>query len=162
MGPPNRQDLKFLQTWMESPSMGNVYLLGADSDVWEGRFDPAELVCLLSRQSDSVLAGVFTDVLVKWYHRLIGRLFTRPESSDSSEIYGNTVCYSQENISRLSAVIGTVVASLLLVGSIVVLYSVTSMNIRLIIIGIFTAGFSLGLCLFTNGRMVEVFSASAA
>lgn len=84
------------------------------------------------------------------------------KTPDSLDIHGNTVHYSQEGIARLSAVVGTVIASLLLVGSIVVLYLVSSMNIRLTIIGIFTTIFSLGLGLLTNGRMVEVFSAAAA
>jgi len=54
------------------------------------------------------------------------------------------------------------IASLLLVGSIVVLYLVTRMDVRLMVIGLFTSFFCLGLGLLTNGRMVEVFSATAA
>ena len=74
MGAPNKQDFAFLQTWMKAPSMGNVYLLGADSDVWE-TFDSAELVCLWPRKSDSSFAGFFTNSLVRWYHHLIGYRF---------------------------------------------------------------------------------------
>ena len=84
------------------------------------------------------------------------------KAPDSSEIHGNTVHYSQAGIARLGAVLGPVTASLLLVGSIAVLYSVSSMKLRLTAIGLFTAIFSLGLGLLTNGRMVEVFSATAA
>ena len=57
---------------------------------------------------------------------------------------------------------GTAVASLLLVGSIVVLYQVSSMTTRLVAIGLFTACFALASGLLTNGRMVEIFSATAA
>jgi len=49
------------------------------------------------------------------------------------------------------------IASLLLVGSIVILYWVSSMDVRLTVIGLFTGLFSLGLGLLTNGSMVEVF-----
>ncbi len=79
-----------------------------------------------------------------------------------SDIHGNTVHYSQSVMTRLSAVVSTMMTSLLLVGSIAALYSMRSMVMRLILIGLFTALFSLGLGLFTNGRMVEVFSATAA
>lgn len=58
--------------------------------------------------------------------------------------------------------VGTVVASLLPVGSIIVLYFISSMTTRLVIIGVFTAIFSLALGLLTNGRLVEIFSATAA
>lgn len=139
------------------PSMGNVYLLGADSDIWETT-DPAELVCLLPRRNESCIAG-FTDQIVRWYHHAVGYRFKTP---DPSGPHGDTVYYSHEGIKRACAVVGTVLGSLLLVGSIVVLYSVTSMEMRLATIGIFTGAFSLSLCLLTNGRMVEVFSATAA
>ena len=74
IGPPNKQDFTFLQIWMKAPSMGNVYLLGADSDAWEN-FDSVELVCLRPRNSDSWGTWFFTDRLVRWYHHLIGHLF---------------------------------------------------------------------------------------
>ncbi|KAK0728798.1 hypothetical protein B0T26DRAFT_748959 [Lasiosphaeria miniovina] len=134
IGPPNRQDFEFLQRWMSSPSMGNVYLLGADSDIWE-IFDPAELVAL------------YPDMARK---------------PDASAIHGDIARYSQGGVERMCTVVGTVLGSLLLVGSILVLYSVGSMEMRLMTIGIFTSAFSLSLCLLTNGRMVEVFSATAA
>lgn len=88
-------------------------------------------------------------------------VLTLVKAPNSSDIHGNTVLYSQESIVRLSEAIVSVIASLLLVGSIVVLYFMSSMDLRLIIIGLFTASFSLGLGLLTNGRIVEVFSATA-
>lgn len=59
---------------MQSPSMGNVYLLGADSNIWEDA-DPVELVCLRPRKADSAFARLFTDRVCRWYHHLIGYLF---------------------------------------------------------------------------------------
>ena len=32
--PVDPRDLSFLQEWMARPSMGNVYLIGRDSDIW--------------------------------------------------------------------------------------------------------------------------------
>lgn len=59
---------------MKSPSMGNIYLLGADSDTWEN-FDPGEMVCLKPNKTNSLIARHCTNSLVKWYHRLVGHRF---------------------------------------------------------------------------------------
>ncbi|KAI1445732.1 hypothetical protein F5Y02DRAFT_98910 [Annulohypoxylon stygium] len=156
--PPNEQDFKFLQTWMKTPSMGNVYLLGADSDTWEN-YDAAELICLKPSMTNSLMARFCANTLVKWYHHLAGYRFKKPDTLD---IHHNTVNYSQEGTLRFSILIGTVFASLLPVASIAVLYSLDNMTTRLIVTGVFTAIFSLGLGLLTNVRMVEIFSATAA
>ena len=116
-------------------------------------------MCLHPRQSDTYLTTFLSDTLIRPYHYLIGRFYKK---SDSLDIHGNTIQYSQAGIARVSAVVGTVIASVMLVGSIVVLYSLKSMGTRLLATGLFTAAFSLGLCVLTNGRMVEIFSATAA
>jgi len=156
--PPSRQDFEFLQDWMKSPSMGNVYLLGADSDVWE-TYNPAEQLCLRARPNESTISRFITNWIVPRYHRLVGRFFRAP---DSEEFHRNTVHYSHEGIVRLSAVAGTVIASMLMVGSIAVLYYLESMEMRLAAIGGFSALFSIVLGVLTGGRMVEMFSATAA
>lgn len=143
---------------MKSPSMGNVYLLGADSDAWED-YDPAEQVCLRARPEESLISRFLTNCLVPVYHRFLGRFFRAP---DLSKLHGNTVRYSHESIARLSAVAGTIIASLLLIGSIAVLYFLDSMKMRLAAIGGFSALFSITLGLLTSGRLVEMFSATAA
>ncbi|KAK4455312.1 hypothetical protein QBC34DRAFT_432663 [Podospora aff. communis PSN243] len=157
--PPSRQNFKFLQGWMKCPSMGNVYLLGADSDVWE-KFDANEHICLHSGTGDeSLISRFLANCVVPRYHRLVGQLFRTP---DASELHRNTVEYSNQGIARLSAVVGTMMASLLLVGSIAVLSFLDRMQLRLAAIGVFSAVFSVMLGLLTNGRMVEIFSATAA
>lgn len=143
---------------MKCPSMGNVYLLGADSDTWE-TYDAAEHVCLRSRPDESFISRFLTNSVVPRYHRLVGYVFRTP---GPSELHRNSVEYSHEGIVRASAVVGTVIASLLLVGSIAVLSSLDSMRIRLAAIGSFSALFSVVLGVLTNGRMVEIFSATAA
>jgi len=159
IGRPNEHDIKFLQEWMRCPTMGHVYLLGPDRNTWDN-FDHtgSELVCLLPRQRDSFISGL-ADMAVKQYHRLVGHVLRRP---DLSQIHQNTVQYSDESVSHAFAVVGTVLGSLLLVGSIGILYSIRSTTTRLVAIGFFTTIFSLGLCLFTDGRMVDIFSAAAA
>lgn len=69
--PPNMQDLEFLQTWMQTPSMGNVYLLGPDSDLWE-QPDLFDLISLKRRENHSPVSRILSDFIVRWYHRLLG------------------------------------------------------------------------------------------
>ncbi|KAJ3555625.1 hypothetical protein NPX13_g10319 [Xylaria arbuscula] len=135
LGPPSAQDFKSLQEWMKDPTMGDIYLLGADSDTWENL-----------DASDSDLADIEVSI-------------QRPDGSD---MHHNTVYYSYNGVIRLSMLLGTVLASLLPIGSIIILYSIRDVATRLAMIGVFTAMFSFGLGVFTNGRMVEIFSATAA
>jgi hypothetical protein len=68
---PNPQDLQFLQTWMQTPSMGNVYLLGSDSDIWE-KPDLGDLISLKRRETHSPISRFLSDSLIRWYHHLLG------------------------------------------------------------------------------------------
>ncbi|KAF2195047.1 hypothetical protein K469DRAFT_543962 [Zopfia rhizophila CBS 207.26] len=156
---PNPQDLKFLRLWMKTPRMGNVYLLGPDSDVYEKPQLATDLIALKCRENQSLASRVLGDFAVHWWHRAFGWRFRKPDSSSS---HANTVYYSQETILRLSTLVGTVFASVLPVVAIVVLYYVTSMIHRLAIIGVFTGLFSAALGILTTGRVVEIFSATAA
>lgn len=62
----------------------------------------------------------------------------------------------------MANIIGTLVSSLISIGSIVVLYFVTTMPMRLAIVALFTAAFSIALSLVTSGTRVEIFAATAA
>lgn len=77
MSKPNPRDLAFLQEWMRRPSMGNVYLLGQDSDIWANP-EESDLIALQARYSDSPVSRWMTDTLVHWYHQAIGRKLRVP------------------------------------------------------------------------------------
>lgn len=57
---------------------------------------------------------------------------------------------------------GVILASLLPIASVVILYFIDSDLVRLIVIGLFTAVFSISLKLVTSARLVDVFTATAA
>ncbi|KAF6234304.1 hypothetical protein HO173_007498 [Letharia columbiana] len=155
---PNPRDLSFLQQWMESVSMGNVRLVGQDSDVWS-KPDKSDLIALQARHADDPLTAWVTNTGVHWWHQVVGKYLRQPEATNWS---ANTVSYSQTGLSRLPSLVGVVLASLLPIASIVVLYTISSDLVRLIVIGLFTAGFSTSLKLVTNARLVDVFTATAA
>ena len=70
--------------------------------------------------------------------------------------------YSDDIILQVIDVLGTVVASLFPIASIVALYYVSSMEARLGILTSFTALFAICLKLGTGSRKIEVFAATSA
>jgi hypothetical protein len=73
--PPNPQDLRFLQTWMQNPSMGKVYLLGPDSDIWEDARYSSDIFALKRREDHSPVSRALGGCVVRWWHHCIGRRF---------------------------------------------------------------------------------------
>ncbi|RYP65485.1 hypothetical protein DL769_006308 [Monosporascus sp. CRB-8-3] len=70
--------------------------------------------------------------------------------------------FSEKSITIAGAVISTLVAAVLLVGSITALYFVTNDAAKLGMIATFTAAFALSVGLMTNARRAEIFAATAA
>jgi hypothetical protein len=70
--------------------------------------------------------------------------------------------YSHDGLERISRIVATTIASTLPIASIVILYSIHSTLKRLAVVGVFTALFSFVLALFTSGKPIEIFSATAA
>ena len=72
--PVNPRDLAFLQQWMQRPSMGNVYLLGRDSNIWS-ETDSSDLIALHARHAEDPFTRWLSDTVVHAYHRAVGRFF---------------------------------------------------------------------------------------
>jgi hypothetical protein len=69
---PLGRDLAFLQEWIKRPTMGYVYLLGPDSDVWE-KPDLAVLIVLRRSERQSTASRVIGDFVVLWWNRVFRR-----------------------------------------------------------------------------------------
>jgi hypothetical protein len=76
-------------------------------------------------------------------------------------MYSNTIHYSDNALKKTAEVVGTMCASMLPVLAIVILYLIQSMGRRLGAIAAFTFIFSAVLGIFSNGRRVEIFAATA-
>lgn len=66
-----KRDLSFLQQWMERPSMGCVYLIGADGDIYRNT-DLSELIAFKRPNSNPLAARILGDGWVKFWHRRLG------------------------------------------------------------------------------------------
>ncbi|KAF3002625.1 hypothetical protein E8E13_008990 [Curvularia kusanoi] len=83
-------------------------------------------------------------------------------SRDTSDPYDRTTVYKNAHIVRTVAVLGLLLAAVLLVGAIVTLYLVTKPAAKLGLVAMFTVFFALSVALCTNARRAEVFAATAA
>ncbi len=79
-----------------------------------------------------------------------------------SEYAPNTIYYSDSALIRIASFFCIILSSMLPVMAIVVLYRVAAMSTRLGLVGTFTAVFSVCLWFMTDGRLIEVFSATSA
>ncbi|KAH8776511.1 hypothetical protein F5883DRAFT_248746 [Diaporthe sp. PMI_573] len=153
---PNKLDLEFLKEWLERDSMGAFPILGPDMEAWNHSED---LVALKPRSPQDPTSRWFTATVFPLYHKLIGHKVKDPESPELGDGLYN---YKESILSSTANIFTTVLASLLPLLSITVLYTIQSDTIKLGVIVIFSACFSLALALTTNARRIEIFAATAA
>jgi hypothetical protein len=94
--------------------------------------------------------------LIPRYHRVLGHTYKYPS------INSNEISYSDSIVLYVASVLAATLASLLVVGSVIILYEVAAMRARLGAMAAFTVVFSLSLTLLTNTKRSDVFAATAA
>ncbi|KAK0737376.1 hypothetical protein B0T21DRAFT_410829 [Apiosordaria backusii] len=159
LGPAIPRQVKALNSWMERPDRGNVFLLGADRNIWKDPTTLEDLVSLEVPSEEQSFTNPFTVGLVDYYNQLIGRHVHKP---DTREFLPNTIRYTNEGIFRVLKIICTITASLLPILGIHVLYHIETMEGRMAAISALTALFSFALSLFTSARVKDIFAATAA
>lgn len=137
--------------------MGNFPLYGRDQNAWSLEND-YDLLAIQRRASSDPFSNWLTNSFVPLFHSILGKRFKQPLSEDpESEIFQ----YSETRLSAFVGVFGTVLSSILPITSIVVLYFVTNMLVRLGLTVVFTAMFSCCLALVSRAKRVEIFAASS-
>ena len=71
MDRPNNQDLAFLRSWFERPSMGWFPIRGLDRKAWDEEFED-DLIGLKPRVPADALSRWFTRIVFPLYHRYVG------------------------------------------------------------------------------------------
>lgn len=80
---PNPQEVEKVRMWMGSTTMGNVFLLGQDSDIWQNEKMRDDLVApKVSKADDSLTRWIIEGAAQKW-HYWIGRNFAFAPCSGS-------------------------------------------------------------------------------
>ncbi|KAL4867944.1 hypothetical protein BDV12DRAFT_197804 [Aspergillus spectabilis] len=153
---PHEQDLSVFRHWLDGYAFCSTV---AEFDQWFGENDEntEDLVTLSGRYEnvDSLTRWVFR-VFIPWFHDLVGYKHAR------GDIETGTVYYDDEKIIRATRVTSTITSSVLPASSMLVLYLVDDMVLRLIIIILYNVGFSIVIGLLAKARRVEVFAASTA
>ena len=174
---PHKDDLDFVRRWLKDPHMGMHPIIGRDNTLWETS-TPSDLIVLSPLEAPDPLSAFFLRrvslawlKLLDWWYQtpkhptsqrarfwgLVGRNVKTPVDEEA-----NYFEFKDATFVRAADALGSLIASLLLVVSILVLYLVTSIPVRLGIVAIFTTIFSLSLVLIISARKMEVFAGTTA
>ncbi|KAI9880356.1 MAG: hypothetical protein M1830_003967 [Pleopsidium flavum] len=155
---PSGCDMNFLRKWLTGSKMGGCFLSGREQQVWDQAYE-ADLISLRkSHPEKDVLSRWLTGTFVGCFHRSLGHHFKRPIPHDVESGIANY----DNTLLAVADLVGTVISSLLPISSIMVLYFVKNMLMRLTVVAGFTALFSITLAIVTKARRIEVFAATAA
>ncbi|OJJ61040.1 hypothetical protein ASPSYDRAFT_29548 [Aspergillus sydowii CBS 593.65] len=140
---PNKRALEAYRYWFNKPypALGGVAKTALDNE--------DDLVALNTPPEKDHLSR-----LLRWYWPAKEEI-----SRDGLHRIGR---FNEASISTAVAIVNILVASFLLIGSIVGLYFATNDALKLALIAAFTALFALSIGLMTNARRAEIFAATAA
>jgi len=138
--------------------MGNFPIISTDRDAWNKETE-YDLITVGETVYSDTFSRWVSESLIPTYHSVFGKHFKDPVSWDQAS---GLSWYSDTRIKMAVDIFATVVSSLFPVVSIVALYCVHRMSVRLGIIAAFTAFFSLCLALMTRASRVEIFASTTA
>jgi hypothetical protein len=159
MQEPSAYDLNDLQHYLETREMGPLALRGEDAEVWGSTTDPyqraTDLITLCPRQREDPFSNWVTESGIKIFFKYGCHRRRKPH-----KVHG-MVGYEDGYLLRMTYWLTSILASVIPVLSIVVLYVVTSMTSRLVIIAAFNILLSIGLTMFTKASRSETFAITA-
>ncbi|OAG07178.1 uncharacterized protein CC84DRAFT_1089552 [Paraphaeosphaeria sporulosa] len=159
---PDRYDLEYMQRFLHSKAHMDLCLLGPDAAIWGSLSKPdshsPDLASLCPRKKEDPFSNWVVDNAITKLVRCGCSCFLRSSRADMRGIIG----YEDIKVMQITYWMTSVIASLLPIGSIVILYKVQSTAARLGIIAAFNVLVSLCLSAFTNAKRAEVFAITAA
>jgi hypothetical protein len=157
---PNACDLSYLRAWLQKSINDDpaTALNGWDSSSWDTDGGGRDLLALHSRLNSDPFSTWVLEHGVGWLYRRLWYRLPLPLYRRRGD--GLALCDS--SILRVTALFATALASLLPVGSIAVLYVVTSMKAKLGLVALFTFLSAVALSGCTTAGRGEVFGITAA
>ncbi|KAK6853726.1 hypothetical protein PG995_010538 [Apiospora arundinis] len=147
---PKRENLEFLREWLKRPGHGNNFLQSFERRTWE-EVEPDDTVVLQREDEDQ------GDLLTRWLLRVIPGIFHhlwghrwKTAVHDPEKGYDGLFVYKDSNFARFTTVVTTILSAVFPVASILVLYYVEAMPVRLWLILAFTSLFALALLLMSK------------
>ncbi|KAF1348614.1 hypothetical protein BDV97DRAFT_390412 [Delphinella strobiligena] len=163
-GQPSKEkrEMETLSSWFFGPD-GKSFPKGHEATIWPSK---AELKNDSEERLDKDFITVGRDIQTLQSYCMTLCLTSTTSCGDIVNRYQAAVRvrkgYDEKPIAFLSEVVSVAISSLLPTLVILVLYFVKRTLLRLGLIIIFTATFSVLLSIFTTGKRVEIFSATAA
>jgi len=151
---PKQGNVRSISHWLN----GNKPLAAKEStflDDWDDLISPKPRADHGGLDS---LLGNFTAALGRFG---LAKLFTTQDVVDKSDDR-HVILFASARVITATRFLTTFLAATIMTVPIIVLYNVEKMSYRLWIITVFTGLFSSVLCLFTQSRNSEIFSATAA
>lgn len=159
MAAPLEQDLSFLRTWLSRPKSGDNFLRGLEASIWDSH-NTKDLAALATRSGEwDVFTNWIVNTFLPAFHHSIGRRIFRSRSEDEEAGFAE---YKDSNLTSGLTIFVTILSSTIPVTSIVALYLIEGMLVRLLSVGLFMIIFCSILAIFTSARRVEIFAATAA
>lgn len=160
VNPPGSSDLRYIQRFLLSEDMDNGVLTGQDAGLWGSIDKPKEhapdLLALLGRHNEDFFSKWVTDSvadkLIELQQRRKSAAAKKPRLDELTD----------KKMLRWTFMVASVLASALPILSIVILYWVRSIKVRLGLIAVFNIVCSFALACFTSAKRAEVFAVSAA
>ncbi|KIW81389.1 hypothetical protein Z517_04414 [Fonsecaea pedrosoi CBS 271.37] len=156
---PDRCDMDFLCTWLESERGGQNFLKkhsAAEARAWDPQ--QARDLMTVNKRRDRFAAWV-SNTIMPIYHSKIGHRI-HPRIDDGS--IGPRYWYDDGHFAAVGNVICTVLSSVIPSISIVALYYIQNILARLLVIIALCTLFSLIMSFVAQGRRYEVFAATTA
>jgi hypothetical protein len=155
---PTKYTVKILRDWQNDPKYTDRRIVSDDRHAWSETNEHDLITTVNPDTADSVSTWIVENLLPK-YHYLLGKRYKSALSWDpASDMYS----YSDHAIKKSVDVLATMISCLFSILSIVTLYLVASMAVRIAIVAAFTATFCFCLAVMTAARRIEIFAATSA
>ncbi|KAK5053171.1 hypothetical protein LTR84_002145 [Exophiala bonariae] len=156
---PSVRELAFLQKWLIRPGMGDQFLNDVERTTWDSSNAPDLISLSGAVQGKDHVSKFIYGVLLDFHHRIWGNTGV---SSHELHLDKGIRKYRNTRLLWLSNTINAALSSLRPTVMILVLYFVKRMLVRIGLVIVFTAIFSLALSTFIKATKIENFSATAA
>ena len=132
---------------------------GLEASVWNPEHT-SDLLTLNARPGEhDKFTGWLVNRFLAWFHRNLGHRLMRNRPADEEAGFRE---YSDVKLVVYMEILVTLLSSMIPVAATLALYFVRGMPARLALVAVFMILFCTSLAIFTNGRRIEIFAATAA
>ncbi|PVH87646.1 hypothetical protein DL98DRAFT_649265 [Cadophora sp. DSE1049] len=156
--PARNYDIRLIQSWIVRPEGGDSFLRGLEGDPWDEE-NESDLITVCTRQDVDIFTGWIAQTLLPWLHRIVLYRWKTPVKGHEDV---GLVKWNNSYFTAVSRIITVIISTIFPSMEVLVLYFIQKMVVRVGMVLLFSATFSLSLAIFTNARPVEIFAATAA